>query len=371
MMAITRKFAPEGLKELESRVIAAAEATLAEKQVVSVIDVLVRVRWLPPGLVEDWRRGRVPYLEGAVNASLNKISTAMKMFGRWAQRRGLKPSETVYVAWTRDRHRLRFSKTGTESIERAYRTHWISPQLTQSKRERLEDRERQVPDILVISPLNDWSCTECGGTGGLLIMEGEGPLCLRCAEMDHLVFLPSGDAALTRRAKKASSLSAVVVRFSRARKRYERQGILVEEAALERAEEECLADEDVRARRRLRSEERRQEEDREFQADMAREILQLFPGCRLERADAIARHAGTRGSGRVGRTAAGRALAEDALTAAVVASVRHTDTAYDELLMSGIPRAEARDRVREAVEQVLERWRTPVTGRPLTPPASE
>jgi hypothetical protein len=34
----------------------------------------------------------------------------------------------------------------------------------------------------------------------------------------------------------------VVVRFSRARKRYERQGILVEEAALEQAEAQCLDD---------------------------------------------------------------------------------------------------------------------------------
>jgi hypothetical protein len=59
-----------------------------------------------------------------------------------------------------------------------------------------------------------------------------------CAEMNHLVYLPAGDAALTRRAKKGSNLSAVVVRFSRARKRYERHGILVEEEALERAERE-------------------------------------------------------------------------------------------------------------------------------------
>jgi hypothetical protein len=47
------------------------------------------------------------------------------------------------------------------------------------------------------------------------------------------VFLPAGDAALSRRARKASTLSAVVVRFSRPRKRYERQGILVEPKARE------------------------------------------------------------------------------------------------------------------------------------------
>jgi hypothetical protein len=73
-------------------------------------------------------------------------------------------------------------------------------------------------------------------------MEGERPLCLACADLDHLVYLPRGDTALTRRARKHSALSAVVVRFSRTRKRYERQGVLVEESALEQAGEECSAE---------------------------------------------------------------------------------------------------------------------------------
>ena len=104
-------------------------------------------------------------------------------------------------------------------------------------------------ELLVISPIRDWACSSCGGTGELLIMDDPGPVCLQCAELDHLVFLPSGDAALRRRARRGSDLSAVVVRFSRSRGRYERQGILVEEAALAKAETECLADESARARR--------------------------------------------------------------------------------------------------------------------------
>ena len=88
-------------------------------------------------------------------------------------------------------------------------------------------------------------------------MDEPGPLCLACADLDHLVFLPAGDAALTRRAKKASGLSAVVVRWSRTRKRYERQGLLVDEPALEQAEQQCLADEEARMRRRDRDRERR------------------------------------------------------------------------------------------------------------------
>jgi hypothetical protein len=215
-----------------------------------------------------------------------------------------------------------------------------------------------APDLVVISPLRDWTCGACTGTGDLLTMESDRPLCLTCADLDHLVFLPSGDAALTRRAKKASMLSAVVVRFSRSRKRYERQGVLVEEAALERAEEQCLADEDVRKRRRERDRERRANEDVEFRSLLAEQIMRLFPSCPAQRAEAVARHASIRGSGRIGRTAAGRALDEDAVTLAVIASVRHQDTDYDELLMSGVDRMDARDRVRPAIDAVLDRWRT-------------
>jgi len=122
-----------------------------------------------------------------------------------------------------------------------------------------------------------------------------------------------------------------------------------------------LTDEEVRQRRRERARERREMEDLDFQAKMAQEIRRLFPGCSAKRAQEIARHTGTRGSGRVGRTAAGRALDEDAITGAVIASVRHRDTAYDALLMEGHSREEARARVWDDVEELLEAWRA---GRP-------
>jgi len=177
--------------------------------------------------------------------------------------------------------------------------------------------------------------------------------------LDHLAFLPAGDAALTRRATKASGLSAVVVRWSRSRKRYERQGVLVEDHALPVAEKRCLSDADARARRRERDQVRRASVDEEFQARLAEEITRLFPGCPAERATAIAKHTGLRGSGRVGRSAAGRALDENAITLAVAASVRHQDTGYDTLLMSGLPRDAARHQVQPAIDRVLTAWRQP------------
>src|SRR5206468_8090758 len=112
-------------------------------------------------------------------------------------------------------------------------------------------------------------------------------------------------------------------------------------------------DSEARARRRAREEERRAGEDRQFQAEFAEAVLRAFPGCPTDRAEAIARHTAARGSGRVGRTAAGRALDQHAVVLAVVASVRHLDTRYDDLLMSGVGRAEAREQVRGEVDNVM------------------
>lgn len=217
-----------------------------------------------------------------------------------------------------------------------------------------------TPELLVIAATKAWACASCAaesGRGGLLTMDDAGPLCLDCADLGHLEYLPRGDAALTRRAKRASRLSAVVVQWSRARKRYERQGILVEAGALAAVEADCLADVEARERRREREDARRVVEDEGFVAELAEAVLAQFPGCPAKRAERIARHAASRGSGRIGRTSAGRALDPDTVRLAVVAAVRHEDTRYEDLLMSGVTREEARGLVRDEADQVLQGWR--------------
>jgi len=214
-------------------------------------------------------------------------------------------------------------------------------------------------DLLVFQIVRESQCSECQEElwkGSFITMNTGKPLCMKCSDLDHLFFLQSGDAALSRRAKKHSKLWAVVVRFSRARKRYERQGLLVEEQALGRAEEECLADNEFRELRRQRDAERRAEEDEALTAAMEAKLRELFPGCPAEEARRIARHTSMRSSGRVGRSAAGRALDEEALTLAAVAYIRHRHTDYDELLMDGWERGEARQSVRRKIEDVLDHW---------------
>jgi hypothetical protein len=346
---------------LQNRVVQAAEAALADHSYVSAIDVLCGMGLLTSSQVESWRKGRVDFLERVIQGNLHKISSAMALFRRWATQKGLTPSETRYVR--HGRHStvdLRFSKSGDPQIEKSYRTHYISPVLSERKRQRLQEKLDQDPRAVVFQILRASQCSECGAEierDSFLLMDAGEPICLACARLEDLEFLPSGDTALTRRASKYSDREAVVVRFSRSRKRYERQGILVERSALERAEQECADDADERAAAREHAAKRRREEDRVLVARMEQQIGMLFPGCPPSEAAAVARHTAQRGSGRVGRTEAGRKLDEQALTLAAIAAIRHNHTDYDELLAQGLDRATARRRVAERVEELLEAWR--------------
>ena len=336
---------------------AAAEQALARQKYVTPVDICVIMGWLAPTHVDSWRHGRVASLDEVLPVDDDRLADLLKCVERWATDKGLNRDEVSYVAATRDRRELRFTTGGSADAERAWRVQWTSPDLTGKQAERITQKQSAAPDLVVVQPTKDFMCAECGIVAGdLLIMDDKGPLCMTCADMDHLVFLPSGSAALTRRAKKASRLSAVVVHWSKSRKRYERQGLLVEEQALEQAEQECLADEDVRARRRDRDAERRAQEDVVFQGKFAAEIRRLYPGCPADRAEAIAAHAAVRSSGRVGRSAAVRELDPGAIRLAVVASIRHEDTDYDSLLMSGVDRQDARDHIRPDIDRVLATW---------------
>ena len=351
---------PKNKEELEKRVVRAAENALYHQQYVSAIDVFSGMGLLTSSQVEAWRKGRIDFLERVIQGNLKKLSLSMSIFRRWAREKGLKPSETRYVRRTRGGTlELRFSASGDPDIERNYRTHYVSPVLSEQKQQRLQEKLDSAPELVVFLIVRDSQCSECGAElarDSLLMMEAEQPLCLACARLDDLEYLPAGNTALTRRAAKYSGRKAVVVRFSRSRGRYERQGILVEKSGLEKAEQECYEDADQRAAARARDAERRIEKDRELVARMAQQIILLFPGCPPAEAAAIAQHTARRGSGRVGRTEAGRNLEAQALTAAVVAAIRHKHTEYDELLGSGIDRITARQRVAGRVDEILESW---------------
>lgn len=204
-------------------------------------------------------------------------------------------------------------------------------------------------------------CDEChenlGSEAWIFLNREKGALCLSCADLDHLEFLPSGDMALTRRAKKYSPLYAVVLKWSRARKHYERQGLLVQKEAIEKAEEECLKDEDIRERRKVREAEKREQVDEQYVSRFTERLQELYANCLEGQAKIIAEHACQKYSGRVGRTAAAKSLDETVIKLAVIAHIRHTMTEYDVLLSKGYERQDARKSVNDKVFGILEKWK--------------
>jgi hypothetical protein len=137
---------------------------------------------------------------------------------------------------------LRFSKSGNATIEQLYRTHWISGELSKRKRERLVERVSRAAELVVIQPLQSaWTCHRCGGTGDLLIMENPGPALL-AVRRPRRSGVPRRRRCVAHAPCQSEKFqTAVVVRFSRSRRRYERQGLLVEPRALTEAQRE-LAD---------------------------------------------------------------------------------------------------------------------------------
>jgi hypothetical protein len=103
---------PANPAKLAARIAEVAGQALPTRQVVTPIEVVASIGWLPSAQVESWRRGQVAYLERVAGANLAKLNTALRLLAHWAREHSLTPSETIYVAWTRDRRRLRFTKTG-------------------------------------------------------------------------------------------------------------------------------------------------------------------------------------------------------------------------------------------------------------------
>lgn len=332
----------------ETRVTRIAAALLAEQGFVCLVDVLVDLGWLTSPTADAWERGRLFPLDVYVSVDPEKVVAAIAALQHWAEDRGVEASEADYY------REVRFITDGDDETERACRTLWGSADAAKAARAGPPRRPKRMKVLVADNAL---TCERCGVACDFLLKGKTSGVCMDCADLGHLEFLPSGDPALTRRATEASRQSAVVMHWNARRARFERQGILAEPAAIERAARECLSDADVRVRRRERQLSCRAEQDANFAGEFAAAIREQFPGCPTDRAEAIAFHAAARGSGRVGRSAAGRSLDAAAVRLAVIASVRHVDTEYDALLLSGVDRDSARDRVRQRVDDIVTAWR--------------
>ncbi|MBS3976851.1 MAG: hypothetical protein KGZ75_09045 [Syntrophomonadaceae bacterium] len=114
-------------EELKHKVHDIASGTLKEKVYISPVELLMKIGVLSAKDYEDWRFGRVPYLEKVCKTNLRKLSFIMKELRTYALEKHLKPSWTAYNQWGVKGKKipLRFSKSGDAVIEEAYATHYI------------------------------------------------------------------------------------------------------------------------------------------------------------------------------------------------------------------------------------------------------
>jgi hypothetical protein len=233
---------------LKQRAIQAAEEALSRQMHVCPIDVLVGMQLLHQGNVDAWRKGKFQYLEEMVQGSTDTIFFSLDCFIEWVKEKGLKPSPIEYFAKTSGAEKdLKFFKDGNPELDLFFKTHYFSPFLSADKQNSLQEKLDKKPELVVFRIVTDSQCSNCKKEllkGDFLFKEEDRPLCMCCGNLDE--FLPRGNAKLTRRVTKNASKLFVVIKFSRTRKRYERQGILVEKGILKKVRQELMiADDDT------------------------------------------------------------------------------------------------------------------------------
>ena len=114
--------------KLYPRVERAVDNILTKGTVVAPVDVLVQMGLLESKRLEDWRRGRVPYLEKVIDGNLTRLSRLLRILRFYTHDLKLTPSITAYMRWGNGpKQRLRFTKTGDPKLEEAYARHFVWP----------------------------------------------------------------------------------------------------------------------------------------------------------------------------------------------------------------------------------------------------
>lgn len=128
------------------RVERAVQKVLESKPVVAPVDVFIAMDILRPETLEDWRLGRVPFLERGILGNLSRLERILRILTHHCRDLKLRPSPTVYVRHGGRRERLRFTKTGNPRLEEIYSLHFVSsrkePTQTPNAKQRRVEGER-------------------------------------------------------------------------------------------------------------------------------------------------------------------------------------------------------------------------------------
>ncbi len=109
-------------------IVRAVDALLRRGNVVAPVEVLVEMELVRREQVEEWRRGRVRFLERVITCNLSRLSRLLRILRFHAHDLNLKPSWTAYMRWGEGpKQRLRFTKSMEPKLEEIYATHLVWP----------------------------------------------------------------------------------------------------------------------------------------------------------------------------------------------------------------------------------------------------
>lgn len=131
-------------EQLRRKTMDAVRRQCRERGYATPVDVLMDIGVLTKQKYEDWRFGRILFLEAACTANLKQLSEVVRTMRSVAAEDGLKASICTYTKWGRGRKmELQFSKSRNPSIERGYATHFVDSQrITELKTLKAKETEQ-------------------------------------------------------------------------------------------------------------------------------------------------------------------------------------------------------------------------------------
>lgn len=138
--------------ELEKKINIIVYEVANQKGYISSIDILIQLGYLSLTDYENWRKGKIEYLEKACQVNLGKLTTINRILRQVSGKMKLKPSWMAYNKFGKGpKMKLRFSKSGDENIEQAYSTHYVNEyrinQLIELKRNPIPDENKNHQQV--------------------------------------------------------------------------------------------------------------------------------------------------------------------------------------------------------------------------------
>jgi hypothetical protein len=118
---VIKTVTPHNYKEdpLYRRVVKAVAHLQNTRQDITPLAVLHTLGMLTPQAVDEWREGRVPYLEAVLKCNLSQANRILRILRLHALELNLRVEERQYRQIGRSRL-LQFTRAGDPNIERAY-----------------------------------------------------------------------------------------------------------------------------------------------------------------------------------------------------------------------------------------------------------